>query len=45
MSGVLDWSNNAMYGLVGDVGYKLTPRYKEALKVQQNAEKNMERKM
>jgi len=39
MSGVLDWSNNAMYGLVGDVGYKLTPRYKEALKVQQNAEK------
>ena len=38
-SGVLDWGNNAMYGLVGDIGYKLTSRYKEALKVQQNAEK------
>ena len=38
-SGVLDWGNNAMYGMVGDIGDKLTPRYKEALKVQQNAEK------
>ena len=29
-SGVLDWENNAVYGLTGDVGYKLTGRYREA---------------
>ena len=38
-SGVLDWGNNAVYGAVGDVGYKLTPRYNEAYSVQQKAEK------
>lgn len=38
-SGVLDWGNNAVYGVFGDIGYKLTPRFKEAQKVQQNAEK------
>jgi hypothetical protein len=38
-SGVLDWGNNAVYGAIGEVGYKLTPRYKEAYLVQQNAEK------
>ena len=27
-SGVLDWGNNAVYGLTGDVGYKLTGRYR-----------------
>ena len=34
-----DWGNNAVYASLGDMGYKLTPRYKEAQKVQQNAEK------
>jgi len=38
-SGVLDWGNNAVYGAIGEVGYKLTPRYKEAYSVQQKAEK------
>ena len=37
-SGVLDWGNNAIYGLTGDVGYKLTGRYREAKKVQDTAE-------
>jgi len=34
-----DWGNNIVYGTIGEVGYKMTPRYKEAYKVQQNAEK------
>lgn len=38
-AGVMDWGNNLVYGLTGDVGYKLTSRYREAKKVQQNAEK------
>lgn len=38
-SGAMDWGNNLVYGLTGDVGYKLTSRYREAKKVQQNAEK------
>jgi hypothetical protein len=38
-SGVLDWGNNAVYATLGDTGYKLTPRFKEAKKVQQTAEK------
>ena len=38
-SGVLDWGNNAVYGLTGDVGYKLTGRYREAKKVQDTAER------
>ena len=37
-SGILDWGNNAVYGLTGDVGYKLTGRYREAKKVQDTAE-------
>jgi hypothetical protein len=36
---VMDWGNNAVYALTGDTGYKFTPRYKEAKKVQENAEK------
>jgi hypothetical protein len=35
---VMDWGNNAVYALTGDTGYKFTPRYKEAKKVQQSAE-------
>lgn len=38
-AGAMDWGNNLVYGLTGDVGYKLTSRYREAKKVQQNAEK------
>jgi hypothetical protein len=38
-SGVLDWGNNAVYGLTGDVGYKLTGRYREAKKDQDIAER------
>lgn len=34
-----DWGNNAVYASLGDMGYKLTPRYKEALKVQKTAER------
>ena len=33
-----DWGNNAVYGLFGDTGYKLTPRYKRAEQVQNKAE-------
>jgi len=36
----LDWGNNAVYGLTGDAGYKLTGRYREAKKVQDTAERN-----
>ena len=36
---VMDWGNNAVYAISGDTGYKFTPRYKEAKKVQENAEK------
>ena len=35
----MDWGNNAVYALSGDTGYKLTPRYKQAKKVQEAAEK------
>lgn len=38
-SGVLDWGNNAVYGLTGDLGYKMTGRYREAKKVQDTAER------
>ena len=38
-AGALDWGNNAVYAMGGDLAYKLTPRYREAKKVQQNAEK------
>ena len=38
-SGFTDWFNNAVYGLSGTTGYKLTPRYKEAEKVQRKAHK------
>jgi hypothetical protein len=34
-----DWGNNAVYAMTGDFGYKFTPRYKEAKKVQEAAEK------
>ena len=40
-----DWGNNAVYGLFGDIGYKQTPRYKRAEKVQKLAEKNTEQKL
>lgn len=38
-AGILDWGNNAVYALGGKEAYKLTPRYKEAEKVQRRAEK------
>jgi hypothetical protein len=38
-SGVFDWGNNAVYGLTGDIGYKMTARYREAKKVQDTAER------
>jgi hypothetical protein len=37
-SGVLDWGNNLVYAVAGKKGYKMTPRYKEAEKVQKKAE-------
>jgi len=33
-----DWLNNAVYGLFGKTGYKMTPRFKEAEKVQKQAQ-------
>jgi len=33
--GFLDWGNNIVYGLFGKTGYKLTPRFKNAKKVQE----------
>ena len=38
-AGLLDWGNNAFYAVGGDFAYKLTPRYREAKKVQDQAEK------
>jgi hypothetical protein len=38
-AGITDWGNNALYALGGKEAYKLTPRYKEAEKVQRRAEK------
>ena len=37
--GFADWGNNAVFALGGEAAYKLTPRYKEAKKVQARAEK------
>jgi len=37
--GFLDWANNAMFAMGGEMGYKLTPRYKEAYRVQKLAER------
>jgi hypothetical protein len=37
-SGVLDWGNNLVYAVAGKKGYKMTPRYKEAEKVQKKAQ-------
>jgi hypothetical protein len=37
-SGFTDWLNNVVYSLGGQTAYKLTPRYKEAEKVQREAE-------
>lgn len=34
-----DWGNNAVFALLGDSGYQLTPRYNRAKKIQQKAEK------
>jgi hypothetical protein len=33
--GLLDWGNNIVYGLFGKTGYKLTPRFRNAKKVQE----------
>jgi len=33
-----DWLNNAVYGLFGKTGYKMTPRFKEAEQVQKKAQ-------
>jgi len=38
-SGLSDWFNNFIYGLGGKTLYKLTPRYREAKRVQENSEK------
>ena len=35
----LDWGNNAVYAATSNLGYKLTPNYKEAQQVQQKAKK------
>lgn len=37
--GLMDWGNNAVFALGGKSAYKKTSRYKEAEKVQRNAEK------
>lgn len=37
-SGFTDWLNNAVYAVGGESPYKMTPRYKEASKVQKRAE-------
>jgi hypothetical protein len=37
--GLMDWGNNAVFALGGKSAYKKTARYKEAEKVQRNAEK------
>jgi hypothetical protein len=36
--GTSDWLNNAVYGLFGKTGYKMTPRFKEAEEVQKKAQ-------
>ena len=36
--GASDWLNNAVYGLFGKTGYKMTPRFKEAERVQKQAQ-------
>jgi len=36
--GTLDWGNNAVFGLGGVEGYKLTPRYRNAERIQKEAE-------
>lgn len=38
-SGFSDWLNNAVYATTGQAGYKMTPRYKEAERVQHAAQK------
>lgn len=38
-SGLSDWFNNAVYAVGGERAYKLTPRYQEAKRVQEAAEK------
>jgi hypothetical protein len=38
-AGITDWGNNAIYAIGGKRAYKLTSRYKEAEKVQRQAEK------
>jgi len=43
-AGISDWGNNAVYALGGKTAYKLTPRYKEAKKVQSRAEKKYGKK-
>ena len=35
----LDWGNNAVFAATGDLGYKMTPRYREAPQVQQQAKR------
>jgi hypothetical protein len=38
-SGFLDWESNALYGLTEEVDYKLTGRYREAIKIRDTAER------
>ena len=42
--GFLDWANNGIFAIGGDTLYKLTPRYKEARRVQKLAEKKYSKK-
>jgi len=36
--GLLDWGNNLIYGFYGKTAYKMTPRFKEAERVQKQAQ-------
>ncbi len=43
--GTMDWGNNLVYAVTGEMGYKQTKRYKDALKVQKAAENAFGRDM
>ena len=43
--GTTDWGNNLIYALTGEMGYKQTPRFKEAQMVQKAAENAFGRDM
>jgi len=43
--GAMDWGNNLVYAVTGEMGYKQTKRYKDARKVQKDAENAFGRDM